>query len=253
MRETIMRHLDHDPRFNWRGGAVTRIENLSDIVFALALGMLVSSSSAVVTFSDLTAHLWNIIPVAAGFALLLLIWNAHFTYFRRYGVADGQIIFLNACLLLVVLFLAYPLRFIFDSLFGFILMSATGDQTRLIAMEVEYETSGKIMAYFAVGYALVFAIYLLMYLHAPRHAQTLGLNASERAMTLISLYSFVVQIACAALVFALAVFTPLVGFAGAFLVLVWPLNLLVRFIVKVPAETPGDKALDTDDREVGSA
>ena len=111
LRETIAQRLDHDPLFKWRGDHVTRIENLSDIVFALALGMLVSATSPPTNFSELGAHLLNIIPVAAGFGLLLNLWNAHFVYFRRYGLADGQTIFLNACLLLVVLFLAYPLRF----------------------------------------------------------------------------------------------------------------------------------------------
>lgn len=121
IRESLTAHLDHDPLFVWRGQTVTRIENLSDIVFALALGMLVSSSSAPQTFSDLQQFLISIIPVTAAFAVLLSIWNRHFVFFRRYGLADGRVIFLNACMLFVVLFLAYPLRFAFDSFFAYVL------------------------------------------------------------------------------------------------------------------------------------
>ena len=45
--------LDNDPNFRWRGQAVTRIENLSDIVFALALGMLITTADPLRTFDDL--------------------------------------------------------------------------------------------------------------------------------------------------------------------------------------------------------
>ena len=84
MRETIARHLDHDPHFEWRGQSVSRIENLSDIVFALALGMLLLTGAPPQTFSELVHFLISIIPVTASFVILVLIWNAHFVFFRRY-------------------------------------------------------------------------------------------------------------------------------------------------------------------------
>ena len=118
IRGSISKGLDHDPNFRWRGEAVTRIENLSDIVFALAFGMLITAASPPQTMSDLSGFLFSIIPVTAAFAVLIGIWNHHFTFFRRYGVADKRIIFLNSILLFVVLYLAYPLRFAFDSLFA---------------------------------------------------------------------------------------------------------------------------------------
>lgn len=117
IREQIIQSRDHDPHFAWRTTEVLRIENLSDIVFALALGILVSAGSTIRTFSDLTGYLISIIPIAAGFAMLVSIWNDHFLFFRRYALADGRIIVLNTALLLI-LYIAYPLRFVFDSLFG---------------------------------------------------------------------------------------------------------------------------------------
>jgi hypothetical protein len=60
----------------------------------------------------------SIIPIAAGFAMLVSIWNDHFLFFRRYALADGVIITLNTALLLLILYIAYPLRFVFDSLSG---------------------------------------------------------------------------------------------------------------------------------------
>ncbi len=235
LRDAVMKPLDHDPHFTWRGGAVTRIENLSDIVFALALGMLVSSGAPPVTVTELGVHLWNIVPVAAGFALLLLIWNAHFTYFRRYGVADQAIIILNAALLLVVLFLAYPLRFIFDSLFGWAMMLA-GDPSRVSAMQVDYAASGVLVAYFAVGYACVFLILSLMYSHALSHADRLALTPSEVAMTRRSIWSQRAHIVLSLAVVACALFTPMVGFAGALLGLAAPVSFLIRQIIRIPEQ-----------------
>ena len=92
MRDTVAKHLDHDPDFEWRGQTVTRIENLSDIVFALALGMLLLTGTPPQTFAQLIQFLISIIPVAAGFFILFTIWNAHFVFFRRYGLADNQIV-----------------------------------------------------------------------------------------------------------------------------------------------------------------
>ena len=53
MRTELAKHLDHDPHFEWRGQSVTRLENLSDIVFALALGMLLLTGAPPATFDEL--------------------------------------------------------------------------------------------------------------------------------------------------------------------------------------------------------
>jgi uncharacterized membrane protein len=233
IRETLVRQLDHDPRFSWRGEAVTRVENLSDIVFALALGMLVSSAERPQTFTDLTAHLMTIVPVAAGFALLYTIWNAHFTYFRRYGVADGTIVFLNCVLLLLVLFLAYPLRFIFDGLFGVVLGMGLGDWSVLEAAEIGFRESGIIMGYFTAGYALVYLVISLMYSHALSRADLLDLNASEITMTKQSIWMFRCMIAVAVIVGLLAVLTPLRSSAAMFMALLWPAGMTMRRVFRV--------------------
>lgn len=237
VREMVAKQLDHDPNFRWRGEAVTRIENLSDIVFALALGMLVSASSPPVTFNDLNAHLLNIIPVTAGFAIMLSIWNGHFTFFRRYGVADGWIICLNALLLLFVLFVAYPLRFCFDSLFSFVLAAMSNDWTDLQQRGFSYANSSMIIVYFALGYAVIQLIYSMMYAHAYSRADLLALSDSERVITKRSIWAARGDIVVALLVAALAYLTPVGPFAGAFMFLLWPANVIVHTAIKLPEQT----------------
>lgn len=236
IRETIAKRLDHDPLFIWRGEHVTRVENLSDIVFALALGMLVSATSPPATFSALGDHLLNIVPVAAGFALLLNLWNAHFIYFRRYGLADDRIIFLNACLLLVVLFLAYPLRFIFDGLFGYVL-AVFEHPERLEKMQLGGRESGIMMAYFAVGYAVAYLIVSQLYAHALGKADMLALDETERMMTKRTIWTFRAVVLCSIIVFVFALFTPLHAFSGFFLFLIYPMSFLVKRKFKQPIET----------------
>lgn len=235
IRETVMKELDHDPRFHWRGGSVTRIENLSDIVFALALGMIVSSASPPVTFTQLTDHLVTIIPVTAAFVLLFMIWNAHYVFFRRYGVADGTIIFLNCVLLLLVLFVAYPLRFIFESLYGFI-EGLLGDWSRLEAAEIQYREAGIIMGYFALGYGLVYLVISQMYVHALSKADLLGLTPAERAMTRQSIWIFRVQITVVAVTGICAVWTPMQAFSGWLMGLIWPAAMMVDRFVPIPEQ-----------------
>ncbi|MGE6696700.1 TMEM175 family protein [Hyphomonas sp. NPDC076900] len=239
IRELVGRDLDHDPRFRWRGGPVTRIENLSDIVFALAFGMLVSTATRPTTFSEVSAHLLTIIPVAAGFALLVLIWNAHFTFFRRYGVADGRIIFLNCVLLLLVLFVAYPLRFVFDSLFGF-LLSLSGDWSALQAAGIGFHEAGRLMSYFAFGYGLIFVIISLMYFHALSRAPQLGLSELEKVITRQSIWHYGCQAGVAVLTGAVAWLTPAGPAAGFLFMLIGPLVFLVQSRIKVPADGAGE-------------
>lgn len=215
LRDAIGKQLDHDPDFRWRGEAVTRIENLSDIAFALALGMLISGVDAPQNFSELTRFLIFIIPAAAGFGVLLAVWTSHYTFFRRYGVADRRIIFYNAVLIFLVLYMAYPLRFAFDSLFGWVFGMTTGDVTRSREIGVmSFEISGQIIAIFGVIYGLLFSVIGLMYNHVIHKADLLALNAYEMALTRQERFVKWSEAGIAFAVAGLGWFTILNGFAG---------------------------------------
>ncbi len=220
IRETVGKQLDHDPNFRWRGQAVTRIENLSDIAFALALGMIISGTDAPRTYADMMGFLYFMIPAAAGFAVLLGIWTAHYTFFRRYGVADGWIIFINAVLIFLVLGMAYPLRFTFDSLFAWIVGMATGDLSIHVDIGVmDFQTSGKIIAVFSALYGVAYVLLALMYRHVLSRRDLLALDAAELRVTRQDHLRYWL---CAGLAFFVAWVgwaTSLNGFAGFLLTL----------------------------------
>lgn len=228
MRSEIAKHLDHDPHFEWRGHTVSRIENLSDIVFALALGMLVSASSAPATYGELIPHLWNIIPVTAGFLIMVALWNHHFIFFRRYAIADQTIVWLNGGLLLLILFLAYPLRFTFDSLFAFILM-LTGSTDRMAQLDIStYRQAGNIIAIFYFGYGLAHLIVQAMYKQALNKAEALGLNHQEVQVTKRSVWKYRTEVLISMIIAPLAAFTIVGPFAGALGLLNWPAAYVIR-------------------------
>lgn len=236
IREHIAQGLDHDPNFRWRGEAVTRIENLSDIVFALTLGIIVSASASPQTYDELWPHLWNIFPVTAAFAMMLTVWNHHFTFFRRYGVADKKIIALNAILLLLVLFIAHPLWFAFDSLFAFILGSL-GDWRRMNELGIEtVAEAGNIIAVVSVGLTAIYFFYHAMYSYALKKSDVLNLSNSEIAITRRSIWRYRVEVLMNAAIAVLAVFTILGPFAAFLGILNRPFSAMINKKIKLPDE-----------------
>lgn len=214
LREGLIHGLDHDPHFQWRGENVTRIENLSDIAFALSLSMLVAGSGAPQTYQDLGRFLFSIIPVAAGFVFLLGLWHSHFTFFRRYGVADNYVITINAALIFVVLYIAYPLRFAFDCLLAFIFLQFGKPSMMMDLGITQPDMAGVIIAYFNTGFAISLFLLALMYRHALKKREILALTDHEANVTKRAILTLTLLGALAALTATLAYFTPLHGMAG---------------------------------------
>ena len=82
--------LRGERNFRWRGADVSRMENLSDIVFALVL-TLAAAQTAPRTFDELTGLWRDAISLAACFALIILIWRTHYVVFRRYDLQDSMV------------------------------------------------------------------------------------------------------------------------------------------------------------------
>ncbi|MEL6258700.1 MAG: TMEM175 family protein [Pseudomonadota bacterium] len=236
MRAAIASHLDHDPHFEWRGQNVTRIENLSDIVFALALGMLLLTGAPPQTYSELLSFLGSFVPVAAGFAVLFSLWNAHFTFFRRYGLADRTVVFLNSILLLLVLFIAYPLRFIFDSLYGYVLGSITGDWTKMMAAEMSADNTAVAIAIFAAAFFVIETFVSMLYAHALAKSHDLNLDAIEQVLTRRSVWRFRADAAISLTSGICALTTPMGPFAGLLMAFGAPAAIGARLAFPLPGE-----------------
>src|SRR5690606_39317927 len=90
----------------------SRIEALSDGVFAFALTLLVVSLEVPGTLDELLADLSGFGAFALSFGALLLIWAVRNGFFRRYGLPDGWPTILNGGLLFVGLCYGFPREFV---------------------------------------------------------------------------------------------------------------------------------------------
>src|SRR6267378_6022120 len=182
IREILVKQeVGQTVNFRWRSHEISRIEGLSDAVFAFAVTLLVVSLEVPKTFTELSLAMRGFGAFAISFALLFFVWFNQYKYFRRYGLQDNVTIVLNAVLLFVVLFYVYPLKF----LFSYLVSAITGGhgEVRLpngnIEAMVEPGDLPKLMIIFGIGYVAIFAVFILLYWHALRTRAVLDLNELE--------------------------------------------------------------------------
>lgn len=132
---------------------VTRIEAFSDAVFGFALTLLVVSLEVPRTYAEMMGTVRALPAFAACFAILLMIWQEHHQFFRRYGIHDGPTIWLNGLLLFLVLFYVYPLKFLMNALLGPGGALLTGRMQGVAA-----EQAPQLMVLYGVGFVLVFVL-----------------------------------------------------------------------------------------------
>jgi uncharacterized membrane protein len=175
------RLLAPERNFRWRAGEITRLEAFCDVVFGFAITLLVVSLEVPRSYDELMADVRGFLPFAVCFAQLALIWFTHYRFSRRYGLEDAYTVVLNLVLVFLVLFYVYPLKFLFTMLFSQV--------TRTPGVEaVSLHDSSVLMRIYGIGFAAVFALFVLMYRHAYALRKELELNAEELWETRMSLH-----------------------------------------------------------------
>ena len=159
-------HLPLAPRreqhFRWRGNEVSRVEGFTDAVFAFAVTLLVVALEVPHTFDGLMDVVRGFPAFLICFTLLMMFWNAHYTYHRRYGLEGAFSRVMTMAILVLVLFFVYPLKFLFTmvtvGLFGLDMHNAPHIET-LAQSRVLYLIYG-------LGFAGVWGLYAALYAHA---------------------------------------------------------------------------------------
>ena len=167
-----------DPMFRWRGGDVSRIEGLTDGVFAFALTLIVVSLDVPKNFDDLYRIMLSFPVFAICFVMLIMVWYHHYKFFRRFGLEDFQTIVLNTILLFVVLFYVYPLKFVFSGLLSPVL----GLDNATMA-DITLAQAKQLMVFYSVGVVLIFGMFALMHLRGYRLRHELELDELEMYLT----------------------------------------------------------------------
>ncbi len=175
--QPVLQRRDHG--FRWRGKEISRIEGLSDAVFAFAVTLLVVSLEAPRRFEELEKMMHGFVAFGLCFVLLLMIWHSQYIYFRRYALDDRVSFLLNAALLFVVAFYVYPLKFLctllVDGLTGYVQY----DQQGHAIQAMRRQDWRPLMMIYSAGFVGLYIIFALLYRHAYQLRQYLELNAME--------------------------------------------------------------------------
>jgi uncharacterized membrane protein len=182
LRDKLAEHaVGAEREFRWRGHEITRIEGLSDAVFAFAVTLLVVSLEVPKTFDELSEMMRGFGAFGISFVMLIQLWYAQYLYFRRYGLQDARTIALNIVLLFLVLFYVYPLKFLFTFLIT--MWTGGGNVVKLadgaIRPVLREGQMGSLMIVYGLGMIAVFAILGLLYVHASRRGEMLDLTPLE--------------------------------------------------------------------------
>lgn len=152
-----------------------RLESFSDAVFAFSATLLVVSLEVPATFAELVAELKGFAAFGVSFGALILIWSVHNAFFRRYGLQDRLTVFLNACLLFVVLFYVYPLKFVVEGLVS----SFFGIGNAPVGIQT-FNELGVLFMLYSGGFVAVFLCVSLLYFHVYRSSNHLELTQDEK-------------------------------------------------------------------------
>jgi hypothetical protein len=165
----LIEHVEPDG-FRLRGLSPSRIDSFSDSVFAFALTLLIVSVAVPRTYDDLNATLRGFPPFAICFYLLMLVWRAHYKFFRRFGAHDDRTISINSVLLFVLLFYVYPLKFLF--------VIAIHDDGQQTGHQLKH-----LMMLYGFGYAALYLLMAALYWNGLHLREQLQLSELESLLT----------------------------------------------------------------------
>src|SRR6185369_9197251 len=147
--------------------------------FGFAVTLLIVSLEVPRTSTELLETMHGFGAFVATFVILVGVWRAQFIFFRRYGLEDNTTVTLNLVLLFTVLFFVYPLKFLFGMLLTDLHMGAMVETAHGLVPAVLPEHKKWIFMIFALGYVAVFSVFALLYRHAYKQRERLGLNEFE--------------------------------------------------------------------------
>ena len=224
MGKALREHLPLAPGreadFRWRGTEISRVEGFTDAVFAFAVTLLVVALEVPHTFEGLLDVVRSLPAFIICFTILMMFWNEHYRYHRRYGLEDVFSRLMTFAILILVLFFVYPLKYLFTALtvmlFGFEMHDAP-------SLEGGQQLDTLYVIY-GLGFAGAWSLFALLYAHAWRLRAQLELNAAEQINTRSTLFEKLIYVAVCLLSIVLALTTENDSLPGLIYFLLGPLQ-----------------------------
>lgn len=172
MRNQLRTKSEKDPNIYYRGENPSRLDNLTDAVFGIAVTLLIFNLSNPNSLQDLLIFTKTLPAFLVSIGFLIIIWKDHVRFSEVFGMQGPWFVFLNSLFIALIIFYVYPLRFL--TLFMTQLIFGTD-----LPVEISPEEIPDFMIYYGfVAFALYF-ILLGFYQLAIRKKGTLVLNEYE--------------------------------------------------------------------------
>ncbi|WP_317194879.1 TMEM175 family protein [Algoriphagus pacificus] len=160
----------------YRGETASRLDNLTDAVFGIAITLLIFNLTNPNSFQDLLTFTKTLPAFLMSISFIILIWKEHLRFSEIYRLEDSLLTILNTVFIALVIFYVYPLRFLTLFLTNFFFYTE-------IAVNIPGDKVPYLMIYYGfVAFALYFVLYLF-YHRALRLKTELNLNSYEEFYT----------------------------------------------------------------------
>ena len=163
----------HDGGRILRGENMSRIETFVDAAFAFSFTMLVISIDQIPRSPDELLVLSRDIPAfVISAAIIGSIWLAHTTWSRTFGLQDGVTVLLSLSLVVLVLIFVYPIKLMTQAAVLYLSDGAFG-------MRLFDDSVASLFVYFALGFIVLSAVLISLYMNALRFKRELVLSDFE--------------------------------------------------------------------------
>lgn len=172
MREAVYQNREHDPRIHYRGENPSRLDNLTDGVFGIAITLLIFNLSNPNSFEDLITFTKTLPAFLISIGFLVMIWKEHLRFSEIYTLQDVWLVIYNTLFIALIIFYVYPLRFLTLFLTNFFFDTN-------IDVKIKGTQVPELMIYYGfIAFALYFVLFLF-YHRALQLKEKIKLNDFE--------------------------------------------------------------------------
>lgn len=218
--------------FRLRGLEVTRLDTFVDAAFAFVLTLLVISFDDIPSnYNEMISAIKRIPAFAVSFAVLMMFWQQHRNWSRRYGLENSQTILLSLSVIFIVLVYVYPLRMLFEGMFA----QLSGGYLASSYQFNNFDEVRLMFVFYSAGFCAMSAMVALLYRCAKNSATFLLLDDFELRKTKAELYSWTIAALFALVSLACAMVLPdkWVSASGYMYFLLFPLGKLPHYFLLV--------------------